>query len=211
MEDIYTPSITFSLYKHEPNNVVLEKVFGYVVHAMSEFIHKDALKYLKDYDKVNHILYNVPFENYPEWLEADYWLHLCGYSCTSFIMPDGTLKVCKAMNHKAYHAGVSRFKNMSNLNGKFMGSEVLLEGKNDYGTFIRRINNENWVSVEQYKTLAWEINKAMNDYHFDLENVVAHSEIAGDDVRGKGKGKVDPGLGFDWEKLYYYINSFKGI
>ena len=34
-----------------------------------------------------------------------------------------------------------------------------------------------------------------------LEVVVRHSDVSGDDVRGKGKGKTDPGSAFDWNRF----------
>jgi N-acetyl-anhydromuramyl-L-alanine amidase AmpD len=33
-----------------------------------------------------------------------------------------------------------------------------------------------------------------------LKYVVGHDEIAGDEIRGKGLGKVDPGKHFDWRR-----------
>ena len=39
----------------------------------------------------------------------------------------------------------------------------------------------------------------MDKYNIPVENIVRHSDCSGDHVRGKGKGKVDPGSAFDWE------------
>ena len=36
-------------------------------------------------------------------------------------------------------------------------------------------------------------------YDIPVENVVRHSDVSGDDIRGKGRGKKDPGSGFDWD------------
>jgi N-acetyl-anhydromuramyl-L-alanine amidase AmpD len=41
----------------------------------------------------------------------------------------------------------------------------------------------------------------MNEYDIPADNVVRHSDCSGDDVRGKGKGKTDPGSAFDWERF----------
>lgn len=209
MELIYTPYITFSPYNHQPIDIKLDRVFGYIVHGMSEFIHRDGLKYIPQYDKEKDILFNRPFEDYPEWLDADYWLHLRGLSCTSLIKPDGTLQICKAPNEKAYHAGISRWDKFSNLNSKFIGSEILMEGRNTYREMIQKFKTD-WVKEEQYKTLAWEINKTQKEFKFVKENIIGHSDCAGDHVRGKGLGKEDPGGGFDWNKLWYYINKLNG-
>lgn len=209
MEEKYTPNISFSPYNHDPSSIVLPEVHGYVVHAMSEYINRSGLVYYKGYNKDNATYNNKPLEDYPEWIPCDYWLYLIGYSCTSFILPDGTLKICQETNHKAYHAGVSKWNQFKNLNSFFIGSEVILEGKNNYGEFLDRINNENWVTEEQYKTTAWEIALTMNKYHYDKENIVGHNEVSGDEIRGKGRGKQDPGNAFDWDKLFYYITKIE--
>jgi N-acetyl-anhydromuramyl-L-alanine amidase AmpD len=44
-------------------------------------------------------------------------------------------------------------------------------------------------------------------YNIPLDNVVRHSDCSGDHVRGKGKGKVDPGSAFDWEAFQKTLSS----
>jgi len=41
----------------------------------------------------------------------------------------------------------------------------------------------------------------MDKYNIPVNRVVRHSDVSGDDVRGKGKGKTDPGSAFDFEAL----------
>ena len=41
----------------------------------------------------------------------------------------------------------------------------------------------------------------MKQYNIPATAVVRHSDVSGDDVRGKGKGKTDPGSAFDWKKF----------
>jgi N-acetyl-anhydromuramyl-L-alanine amidase AmpD len=41
----------------------------------------------------------------------------------------------------------------------------------------------------------------MNKYKIPASRVVRHSDVSGDHVRGKGKGKTDPGSAFDWDKF----------
>ena len=41
----------------------------------------------------------------------------------------------------------------------------------------------------------------MNQFQIPKEDVVRHSDVSGDSVRGDGKGKVDPGNGFDWKRF----------
>jgi len=39
----------------------------------------------------------------------------------------------------------------------------------------------------------------IDKYKIPVDAVVRHSDVSGDDVRGEGKGKTDPGSAFDWE------------
>lgn len=39
----------------------------------------------------------------------------------------------------------------------------------------------------------------MNEFGIQKDDVVRHSDVSGDNVRGERKGKTDPGAGFDWE------------
>jgi N-acetyl-anhydromuramyl-L-alanine amidase AmpD len=41
----------------------------------------------------------------------------------------------------------------------------------------------------------------MKEYNIPANAVVRHSDVSGDDVRGKGKGKTDPGSAFDWDRF----------
>ena len=39
----------------------------------------------------------------------------------------------------------------------------------------------------------------MDKYNIPVNNVVRHSDCSGDHVRGKNKGKTDPGSALDWD------------
>ena len=39
----------------------------------------------------------------------------------------------------------------------------------------------------------------MKKFNIPASRVVRHSDVSGDHVRGKGKGKTDPGSAFDWK------------
>ena len=39
----------------------------------------------------------------------------------------------------------------------------------------------------------------MKKFNIPASRVVRHSDVSGDHVRGKGKGKVDPGNAFNWK------------
>ena len=39
----------------------------------------------------------------------------------------------------------------------------------------------------------------MKQYSIPITNIVRHSDVSGDHIRGAGKGKTDPGSAFDWD------------
>lgn len=96
-----------------------------------------------------------------------------------FIKRDGQLIQFVSCLNRAWHAGVSSWKNVERCNDFSVGIE--LEGS-DFDVY------EN----AQYKTLHALINALKKSYMIDA--VVGHSDIA------PGR-KTDPGPYFDWEKL----------
>ena len=202
------PKIINSLYTHVPDKP-LKAVHGFVVHAISEFIHRDGLKYLPKYDKNTDQYEGIQLHTLPEWIRFDLWLHLVDLSVQTCIQPDGTIMRLLENNQKAYHAGVSIWGAYTGLNSYFLGSEIVMPGQNTYGQFVKRLETESWVSTEQYKSLAYEINEAKKLRDFPKENIIGHNQCSGDHVRGAGKGKKDPGAFFNWDKLHYYINLLK--
>jgi len=200
MNNRFYPNIIPSLHSHVTDKE-MKSVNGMVVHAMSEFIHRDALKYTNGYNKVNKTFKNKPLLEYDEWLDAEYYLHLVGLSANFLIYPDGSLKILKKSNVITYHAGVSKYLNWTNLNDDFCGVEILIDGKNHYGAFINRIKNEDWVSENQYKTLNYILMMCEKENPITFKHVIGHSVCSGDHVRGKGKGKRDPSEGFNWKRV----------
>ena len=56
-------------------------------------------------------------------------------------------------------------------------------------------------SIKIPNEVGHQLIKNVDKYNFDASKVVRHSDVSGDDVRGKGKGKTDPGSAFDWDKF----------
>ena len=54
---------------------------------------------------------------------------------------------------------------------------------------------------EQFKQSVDVCKWWMKEYNIPANAVVRHSDVSGDDVRGKGKGKTDPGSAFDWDRF----------
>lgn len=96
-----------------------------------------------------------------------------------------------SINHIAYHAGISRFFNYRdfNVNVHTIGYAYL-------GVY------EQPPTEFQYKTLTNLCRVDMKTFVFKPNCILGHDQIAGDNMRGKGKGKTDPGPNFDWVHFY---------
>ena len=102
---------------------------------------------------------------------------------------------------KAAHAGKSEWNGLTGLNSHFLGFELLVPGTHDYGTFSKAIETEGTYSEEQMKTSVDICKYWMDKYDIPADNIIRHSDCSGDHVRGKGKGKTDPGSAFDWDRF----------
>lgn len=180
---------------------------GIIIHAMGEFIGRDGLKWLKRYNKEENTYEGKPLDEYPEQLHAPEWLRLSRLSVHGYIAPDGEWIAGKEVPEKAAHAGKSVFGELSGLNSHFLGFEMLVPGLNDYGSFIDKINNQNPYSEAQLDTAAKKCIEWMQTYNIPLANIVGHSDVSGDAVRGEGKGKKDPGKSFDLEAFKRRVNA----
>lgn len=180
---------------------------GIIIHSMSEFITREALKWLRRFDKEANTYDGKPIEEFDERLHAQEWLRLSRLSVHGFIAPDGEWIEGLAGPEKAAHAGKSRFGDMNGLNSHFLGFELLVPGLNDYSQFIDKIDNQNPYSEAQLNTAANKCIEWMQTYNIPLTNIVGHSDVSGDDVRGEGKGKKDPGKSFDMEAFKGRVNA----
>ena len=134
-------------------------------------------------------------------MKAHDFLKSVKLSVHGFIHPDGTYEKMVSSPGKAYHAGKSEWNGLKYLNSHYLGFELLVPGEHDFGTFSKAIETEGTYTEEQFKTSVETVKWWMNEYNIPAENVVRHSDCSGDDVRGKGKGKTDPGSAFDWERF----------
>ena len=151
---------------------------GVIVHSMSEYLKlDDGPKYAKDF------------------------LESIGLSVHGFIKPDGTYEKMISSPGKAFHAGKSYHNGLSGLNSHYLGFELLVPGTHDFGTISKAIETEGTYTDEQMKTAVEVCQYWMKEYDIPADNIVRHSDVSGDDVRGKGKGKTDPGSAFDWDKF----------
>ena len=182
---------------------------GHIVHAMSEYISREGLFYQgrkftmdPDFpdDKLEGFFKGKKIKEYPEWIHCTEWIPLIGLSVHGYVMPDGSWVVGERTDpEKCHHAGKSEWKDLTGLNNHFLGFEVIVEGKNSYGQFIKKINTTNWVSDSVLVKCLEKSKEWMKEYGYGRDMVVRHSDVSGDSVRGEGKGKQDPGKMFPWE------------
>lgn len=148
---------------------------GIIIHSMSEYLMWKGKKlYAKDF------------------------LKELGLSVHGFIKPDGTYDKMINSPAKAFHAGKSLHEGLSGLNSHYLGVELLVPGVNDYGSFSKKINQKGTYSQAQFDTTVDVFKYWMKQYNIPVSRVVRHSDVSGDHVRGKGKGKTDPGSALDW-------------
>ena len=157
---------------------------GIIVHSMSEYLMWKGKKlYAKDF------------------------LKELGLSVHGFIKPDGTYDKMISSPAKAFHAGKSLHEGVSGLNSHYLGIELLVPGVNDYGSFSKKINQKGTYSKAQFDTTVEVFKYWMKQYNIPASRVVRHSDVSGDHVRGKGKGKTDPGSAFDWDAFQKALSA----
>ena len=106
-------------------------------------------------------------------------------SCHYFIKRNGDILRMVEDNKVAWHAGKSRWKNMSNLNRFSLGIEIQNKG--------HLINYQNFPKKQIFSSIKL-IKNLMDKYNIKKENVLGHSDIA--PLR-----KLDPGEKFPWGLL----------
>jgi len=149
---------------------------GIILHSMSEYLMWKGKKlYAKDF------------------------LKTLGLSVHGFIKPDGTYDKMVISPNKAFHAGKSLHEGLSGLNSHYLGVELLVPGVNDYGSFTKKIQQKGTYSKKQFDTTVEVFKFWMKKFNIPASRVVRHSDVSGDHVRGKGKGKTDPGNAFNWK------------
>lgn len=132
-------------------------------------------------------------------------------SVHAMVTPDGRVLSCVGTERVAYHAGASSFKGQNNLNSTFLGCEFLVAGDHDYPSFLEAIAQPNAYTPDQYRAGGWLYAQWMGLFPaITKDRIVAHSAVSGDDVRGPGEGKRDPGAGFDWDQFWGWVDRWSG-
>ena len=151
---------------------------GVIIHSMAEYLKMD----------------NGP-------VKAHDFLKSVRLSVHGFIHPDGTYENMTKSPGKAFHAGTSEWNGLKHLNSHYLGFELLVPGEHDYGSFLKAINKPGTYTQAQFDCAVKVCRYWIKLYNIPIDNIVRHSDCSGDHVRGKGKGKSDPGAAFDWESF----------
>lgn len=149
---------------------------GIIVHSMGEYI------------------------NLPEGpMKASDFIKSVKLSVHGYIHPDGTYEKQVDSPNKAFHAGKSLHEGLENLNSHYLGFELLVPGTHDFASFNKAINTPGTYTDAQFDKAVAVCKHWMKQYNIPASKVVRHSDVSGDHVRGKGKGKTDPGSAWDHE------------
>lgn len=121
----------------------------------------------------------------PHPIHATDFLEKIRLSAHAMVSPNGDIYICRDDDQGAYHA--------KGYNTDSLGIEFLVEGHHDYGSFLEKIKTD-WVTDAQWEAGVTAVRHWMQGHDIPLHKVVRHSDIS------PGR-KVDPGVGFKWEKF----------
>ena len=96
---------------------------------------------------------------------------------------DGTIWQCVSENKRAWHAGVSSWRGLDDLNSRSIGIEV-----------CHRTLGQSAFNKRQIKSLILLCREIIDRWHIAPDMVVGHSDIA-------TTRKPDPGKAFPWQEL----------
>jgi len=158
---------------------------------------------IEDFTPIGIVVHSMSeeFKWEGETITAGQLLNRLGLSVHVLIHPDGQIQTLNQTNVKCAHAGQSEHNGLTNLNSFFLGFELLVQGLNSYGEFVEKIDKPDCYTDAQIKAATLMTQMWCSELNIRPRDVVRHSDVSGDDIRGKGKGKVDPGNGFPWEEF----------
>ncbi|CAD8104718.1 unnamed protein product [Paramecium primaurelia] len=105
-----------------------------------------------------------------------------------FQIPSGQIIQIVPEEKRAWHAGISKWQNMSNLNENSIGIELVNEGVNKQNQFVP-FDNQQIIALAQLCRII------IQKFNISPVCILGHSDIA-------PNRKIDPGVFFPWGKLY---------
>lgn len=117
------------------------------------------------------------------------------YSYHELIDREGTAYELVPPPLRAWHAGESCWRGRRDCNSWMLGISLVGGDGSDY-------------TDAQYRALVKRSARLVSAYPgIERENVTGHEHVSGDDVRGAGQGKTDPGPAFDWDRYRHAIDG----
>ena len=108
-------------------------------------------------------------------------------SCHFVIDKNGDIYNLVKIKYRAWHAGVSKWKRLSDINSSSIGIELVNAGEK---------SNEEFSNL-QIDNLIKLIIQLKKEYNINSNDVLGHSDIA-------PSRKIDPGIYFPWKKLFKF-------
>ena len=105
-------------------------------------------------------------------------------SCHYLLSKKGKIYNIVNEDKRAWHAGVSSWNNLNDMNSRSIGIEIVNAGEKFYGIYPK----------VQIKSLIKLIKFLIKKFQIDSHNILGHSDIA--PLR-----KIDPGKFFPWKEL----------
>lgn len=155
---------------------------------------------------IHAVGHRVLDDNGKTW-DGDEWIAYLGLSYHGLVRPDGTVLVTVPRIKRAWHAGRSAWKGVTDLNSNSIGFAAMIDHEPlGYGNFLKAMNDPLTYTQDHYRSLAFLCWQAMKDYpQITLDRILRHSDVSGPTVRPDPK--KDPGEGFDMDKLKSHISE----
>ncbi len=160
------------------------KIQYFIVHAIAEAVlfRADPVKPALKIPALEWLTENVPGR--PR--VSAHWI----------IYPGGWIQEIANPIVKAWHAGVSEWEGVEDLNRFSVGAEWVIPGAIGWTQAADAMMNGDPFTPEQYWAGGWLIAQNMKKRPISLGNVRGHDEVSGPDVRPNG-AKIDPGPHFN--------------
>lgn len=166
-------------------------MLNYILNHL-HFQRKDLIKnitkiYSPNFNaRPSNININTVIIHYTELGEQDTIEHFCNKSSKVsshfLINKNGKIYIFVELEKRAWHAGVSRWKDNHNINDNSIGIEL-------------ENNGEEVFTKKQYKALIYLIKYLKQKLPIEDRFILGHSDIA-------PQRKIDPGRLFDWKILF---------
>lgn len=162
-----------------------------IVHGISEYL----IDHTGDFGEKNKVY------------RFDVFLKMMGLSYHKAVLMDGKIENAQDLDKWAWHAGKLSFaEGIWGLNPFSLGIAFVVQGINTYGQFLRKMENPETYTEEQYIQGSILIAELCRKNKLDSTKMYRHMDVSGPEYRPKDP-KKDPGNGFDFIRLQSMVES----